>query len=399
MKRTLLMSIVILSLALAGPSLLRPADEGAGAGSGAPRPGLPQVFGAVLDIGTCYDYLAPYGSWIDMDPYGYVWCPRHMGYRWRPYAEGYWLWTDWGWTWMSDYDWGWMPFHYGRWGWDNDCGWFWVPGTMWGPAWVTWRYGDLYCGWAPIPPGVEFGMGVDFNAIALGIPFNFWVFVNGSHFLDRDIHRYVLPYERNRTIVGDTNVRNDFEFRGSRMVNRGIDVETVRRMTGHQVSRYTLADADQPGSPRIAGHEARFYRPSIKEAPGARPKKFLDREQARRELPPAQVFEAPRQAPAASPASEVRKRQAQEQDRLRTSQADELKNMDRRRKEDAAKMQSEADKARVQQEYQSRMSEQQKRHQDEQAQMAERHRQEAEQVRRSSQSQGQEQAPPPRKKK
>jgi hypothetical protein len=395
MKRTFLMTVMILCLAMMGPSILRPAGEGPG---GTARPGLPQSFGVALDIGYCYDYLASYGSWIDLDPYGYVWCPRHMGYRWRPYADGYWIWTDWGWTWMSDYDWGWMPFHYGRWGWDNDCGWFWVPGTVWGPAWVTWRYGGLYCGWAPIPPGVEFGIGVDFNAIALGIPFDFWVFISGSHFLDRDINRYVLPYERNRTIFGYTNVRNDYEFRGGRMVNRGIDVDTVHQMTGRQVSRYTLADADRPGAPRVSGHEARFYRPSIKEAPQARPKQYLNRDQARRELPPAQVYEAPRQAQTAAPESEIRKRQAEEQDRLRKSQAEELKSMERRQKEAAAKMQGQAEKAKVQQEYQSHLSEQQKKHQDEQRQMNERHQKEAEQVRHSGQSGEQKQAPPPKKK-
>ena len=49
-------------------------------------------------------------------------------------------------------DWGWVTFHYGRWAHDQRLGWFWVPGDEWGPAWVDWRRGDDFVGWAPLPP-------------------------------------------------------------------------------------------------------------------------------------------------------------------------------------------------------------------------------------------------------
>ncbi|MGB8959680.1 MAG: DUF6600 domain-containing protein [Candidatus Aminicenantales bacterium] len=390
MKRFLLMLSLVSVVVLAGAPSLRAADPGSGPGN-AP-PGAPQAFGATLDIGYCYDYLAPFGSWISLDPYGYVWCPRHMGYGWRPYSDGDWIWTDYGWTWMSDLDWGWMPFHYGRWGWDDDCGWFWAPGTVWGPAWVTWRWSDLYFGWAPIPPGFDFRRGIDFDAMALGIPLNFWVFVGGSHFLDRDMHRYVLPYERNATIVRNTEIRNNFDFRGDRMVNNGIDPETIRRVTGHSVLRYSLADSDRPGAPQVSGREARLYRPSISEAPSARPKEFLNRDQARRELAPARIFEPRPQERGTAPESAVRKSQAEQRSLLMQSQAEEQKSLEQSRAQEASRMKSAEEKARVQQDYQARMAEQKKQHQAEQQQMNERHRQEAEQVRQSGQSR---QPPPP----
>ena len=34
---------------------------------------------------------------------------------WRPYADGYWAYTDSGWTWVSYEDFGWATYHYGRW--------------------------------------------------------------------------------------------------------------------------------------------------------------------------------------------------------------------------------------------------------------------------------------------
>ena len=396
MKRILFMTVLILSVTLAGASYLRPSDEGTGAGSGGSRPGLPQGFGAVLDIGYCYDYLAPFGSWISLDPYGYVWCPRHMGYRWRPYADGYWIWTDYGWTWISDFEWGWMPFHYGRWGWDDDCGWFWVPGSIWGPSWVTWRWSDLYLGWAPIPPGIDFRAGMDFDSLSRRIPPNFWVFIGGSHFLDRNVRRFVLPHERNSTIVGYTKAQNNFEFRDGRLVNQGIDFETVRRATRHDVVRYRIADSGRPGETRVAGREAQIYRPSFRDDPGARPKAYLMRDQARRELAPAKIFEPRRQAPAAAPESTVRKRQAEERALLLKSQSQERKDMERRLTKEGRTMQSAAEKAKNQQDSQARITEQRRMHQAEQEQLNERHRRDAEQVRQAGGSR--EQAPPPKKK-
>jgi hypothetical protein len=68
------------------------------------------------------------------------------------YSGGHWAMTDYGWTWVSDYNWGWAPFHYGRWQPLGAHGWCWIPGRIWGPAWVHWRLGGGYVGWAPLPP-------------------------------------------------------------------------------------------------------------------------------------------------------------------------------------------------------------------------------------------------------
>jgi len=101
------------------------------------------------------DELAPYGNWIDDASYGRVWAPEAslVGADFTPYySGGHWVLTEFGWTWISDFSWGWAPFHYGRWIVVGGHGWCWVPGTIWGPAWVAWRSGDGYVGWAPLPP-------------------------------------------------------------------------------------------------------------------------------------------------------------------------------------------------------------------------------------------------------
>jgi hypothetical protein len=99
--------------------------------------------------------LAPYGSWVNDPTYGNVWSPyaSTVGADFVPYASrGHWIMSEYGWTWVSDWSWGWAPFHYGRWTTIAGRGWSWIPGTMWGPAWVSWRSGNGYVGWSPLPP-------------------------------------------------------------------------------------------------------------------------------------------------------------------------------------------------------------------------------------------------------
>src|SRR6185369_991703 len=57
----------------------------------------------ILDVSYFYDELSPYGRWFQVDEYGWVWSPKAMSYDWRPYTNGYWVWTDWGWTWVSEW--------------------------------------------------------------------------------------------------------------------------------------------------------------------------------------------------------------------------------------------------------------------------------------------------------
>jgi hypothetical protein len=135
--------------------------------------------------------LSPYGEWIFIGRVGRVWRPYQtaVGFDFRPYLTGgHWVYTDFGWTFESDYDWGWAPFHYGRWLLDNYYGWVWTPDTVWGPAWVDWRFGGGYVGWAPLAP-------VGFS-IAWGAYQPTWCFVPVTHFVVHDVYRHALSAER-----------------------------------------------------------------------------------------------------------------------------------------------------------------------------------------------------------
>jgi hypothetical protein len=92
--------------------------------------------------------LDDYGRWDYVAPHGYVWFPS-VGASWRPYYDGAWSFTRYGWTWHGRDRWAWPTHHYGRWGF-NGALWYWIPANVWAPAWVTWSVASGYVSWAPL---------------------------------------------------------------------------------------------------------------------------------------------------------------------------------------------------------------------------------------------------------
>lgn len=99
--------------------------------------------------------LAGHGRWVEDPTYGMIWVPGRDsggGDRFVPYVtDGRWVSTTAGWFWQSDLPWGAVAFHYGRWVSVSE-GWAWVPGSTFAPAWVDWRSGAGWVGWAPLAP-------------------------------------------------------------------------------------------------------------------------------------------------------------------------------------------------------------------------------------------------------
>src|SRR5215510_269641 len=52
-----------------------------------------------------YSNLSPHGTWLVSAEYGRVWQPREYDRDWNPYYDGRWVYTEFGWTWVSDYSW------------------------------------------------------------------------------------------------------------------------------------------------------------------------------------------------------------------------------------------------------------------------------------------------------
>ena len=244
--RLALLAATAVTAAACTTTVYEPAPEAASE-PGPAAAATPAVSG---EVSFFYGSLAPYGSWLTLASYGQVWVPR-VNPWWRPYTEGRWVYTEDGWTWDSSEPFGWATFHYGRWLDDPQLGWVWVPGTVWGPAWVAWRSGDGHIGWAPLPPSVRWQVGVGFaggggvNFAAVIAPTH-WCFVEDRYMTAPAIQAYVAPRARNVTYVNITNNITNYTVVNNRIVDRSVDVRQVERVTRQTVPRYHIVDQPAP---------------------------------------------------------------------------------------------------------------------------------------------------------
>ena len=324
-----------------------------------------------LDTAYFYEQMQPYGRWVSYSAYGYVWIPGDVGYKWRPYSRGNWAWTDYGWTWVSLERWGWIAYHYGRWGWDRRLGWFWVPDVVWGPAWVAWRWGDAHIGWAPLPPGVDFIPGRGFGRHQWDIPGHHWNFVRGRDFMDRSLDRWILPVERNVTIVNLTVFNVNINVRDNRVFNDGVDVEHVRRQTNKVVDKYSLKAAPRAGEDRQEGRDVVLSKPDIVRNDAAKPKQFVEQEKAAAALDSERASRIYRRVPGDESAA-VRRAHEQETKLMKDSQDSELNEIQRKADDEKEKIQNPAEKQKVDGQVNSKIAELKKKHQEEKAKMTER---------------------------
>ena len=192
-----------------------------------------------------YDNLSPYGEWSDVEGYGMVWHPSDMDDEWAPYTDGYWSYTDAGWTWVSYEDWGGNCYHYGRWVQVDDYGWCWVPDYEWGPAWVSWRKNDRYVGWAPLPPEAHwrretgFGVWVDTSFDIGPLSFRFCAV---EDFGAPVIRHVCLPRTRNIVFISETVNITNISYRGDSgyAFNGGLDYDWIRPRCRHEVPALKL---------------------------------------------------------------------------------------------------------------------------------------------------------------
>jgi len=342
------------------------------------------------DVSDYYSYLGPQGLWVSYAPYGNVWIPRGVEYQWRPYTLGHWVFSDYGWTWMSGERWGWLVYHYGRWGWDGRLGWFWVPGTVWGPSWVAWRWGDSYIGWAPIPPGDDFDIRYGFRRRDFNIQGPRWNFVRGRDFMNGSLGRLVLSPEQNVNIINSTRIDVNIHVKENHVINDGVGIDHVRRLTNQAVEKHQLKDARRPEEARVDARDVVLFRPEIRKNEAARPKEVLDKDQAAARIgqKPQPTRQLTRNAPLAEEAS-ARQRHDQENKRLAQDQRNEVNEI--RRKADAAKVSARTpvEKQKIEADAKTRIASTQKRQAADKAQMAEKHKQEIEKIKKD-QSKGQE---------
>jgi hypothetical protein len=226
-------------------------------------------------VGDFYDPLLPYGQWVLMPDNTWAWEPYNISVDWKPYTLGHWVYTDYGWTWVSDEPWGWACFHYGRWDYDNDYGWVWYPGLEWAPAWVVWRTNDDWIGWAPCPRRLHWrdDRGFDFRNfdINVSIASHNFCFVPTRFILDQDLHRRIMPSTWNSRMIPITKPELRYTLENHRIVNQLPIQPQLERIIGHPIPKMNIIESDriQVGTRTIQDREnsIQLYKPDFRSMP------------------------------------------------------------------------------------------------------------------------------------
>jgi len=252
---------------------------------------LPQARGDDVSVDFFYNNLSG-GNWIEAEGYGYGWQPdvALSDPNWRPYADGYWAYTDYGWTWISYEDFGWATYHYGRWANLGDYGWVWFPGSDldWGPAWVSWRTGGDYIGWAPLPPrgpgivyeGQPIGARVD---IEFDIGPQYYNFCDVRFIGEPVLRDRIFPPTQNVTYISNTVNVTNITVQNNVVYNYGPDINVVSAYSSRPIQRLTVerqvatdlsAAAKSGGLTKVQGNKLVVGAPNklTKAAPGIAPR-------------------------------------------------------------------------------------------------------------------------------
>jgi hypothetical protein len=239
-----------------------------------------------------YSNLSPYGTWAVSADYGRVWRPYDYEPGWNPYYDGHWVYTDYGWTWVSDYAWGAVPYHYGTWALDPYLGWVWVPGYVWAPSWVVFTSGPDYIGWAPVPAHFVVGASIGPGVFAP----QRCVFVPARAFLAPRIRTYAVPRATARVALSKTRIVNNISVRDNVVVNHGPDPRGIERAAGRSVRPVPISRVKNvTPAGRFDVAEVRADRHERGAAPGGAPRVTTPepprpprpREEARPTKPPA----------------------------------------------------------------------------------------------------------------
>ena len=221
-----------------------------------------------------YADLAPYGEWIVFEPGVYAWHPFVADPGWRPYTIGRWVWSDYGWYWVSAEPFGWATYHYGRWYRDDFYGWIWVPDPVWGPAWVEWRCNDDYVGWAPLPPYARFHVTVGIRFTRRWVaPSAYWSFVSYNHFDVDHPYRHYVPESNTLRLISTTRSTGRYQVDQNRIVDIGVERSIVEKRTRNRMTTFEVTPTRERGVERVLtnGNRERveIYRPQPGEGRGA----------------------------------------------------------------------------------------------------------------------------------
>src|SRR5213080_1835680 len=189
---------------------------------------LPRAARADVSVDFFYNNLSG-GNWIEVEGYGYGWQPdvAVSDPNWRPYADGYWAYTDYGWIWFAGTD------------------------LDWGPAWVSWRTGGDYIGWAPLPPrgpgivyeGQPIGARVD---IEFDIGPEYYNFIDARFIGEPVLRDRIFAPSQNVTYINNTVNVTNITVQNNVVYNYGPDYNVLSARASRPIQRLKIER--QPGA-------------------------------------------------------------------------------------------------------------------------------------------------------
>ncbi len=209
-------------------------------------------------------YLANYGDWTTVEPYGEVWRPRVTA-EWEPFHYGQWVWSDQGWVWESYEPYGWLVYHHGNWCNESNVGWFWVPSQTWSAAPVQWtQFGD-YVGWAPAPP----------PGVILPTPWSpesprIWHIVEARNFSQENVGKYKVVKSVTTLAVGaPVNDRTEPDVKVvERFTKKAMPAMKVQRQETKMGSReYFKLVLPEPDAKRVKAETAAVEKNVLQKKP------------------------------------------------------------------------------------------------------------------------------------
>ena len=229
-------------------------------------------------------------------------------------------------------------------------------------------------GWAPLPPEAEFIPGMGIGSFDFDFPPYYWIFVDARYFMYDRLDRYVLPFERNYTIIDFTMINGGIRVHGDRVFNEGIDVERVRRITRQDITTFELRDPNRPGPSRIEGGNVFLHKPSISKNQLASPKTSLSRDEAGEKIPREEIEDE------AAGGTALRDDQEREKRLLKESQDVEVNEIRRKVEDDKKLARTLEEKEKVEEEYNAKVTGLRKKHETEKSELDRRHKEEEDKV-------------------
>jgi hypothetical protein len=111
------------------------------------------------------------------------------------------------------------------------------------------------------------GFGLDWGSVDVhaALAPSSWCFVPARHVIDPRLSSYIVPAQRNVTLIRTTVHVTNYTFIGQRIVNQSLKPGAIGRAVGRPIHRYPLEPADAPDAPRggkVRGGKFVVYRPA-----------------------------------------------------------------------------------------------------------------------------------------